>query len=398
MVTQTAEHQPHYDTDNYGEWDGQLPAADIIDQLPPPTERKPGGPMDRSTWIAMSMPHLSGAGFKFLSGLNVYANTEGRCWPSHTTLRRITGLSESGVRNGQREAVKGGWIEIEINGQGRHSATYRLTGWQSEWKELPKAKQLLSAGLPRKDCGAEGSKSNYRTPSSSNPTNEPKDTNKEATSVAATVGKEGDTTGAFSSFSFEEEGVREYEETGIPPTANVKDTTELTNSARAAACSDEDVAAWVAGHVSELPADSEIEALGKHCWPVWEKHFKTVDFAGALVVWKGDRAKFRRDLPRHLVKVGIPKPIGRTDEDIRAQQVAGSRLDVAVGKRRRVALTHCQGCKLKRHLPTGQTHCYDCRRGELEHPHQIAGWTCKACGEKMTPETRATECAWRAQA
>lgn len=301
MVTQMVERQPHYDSDT-GEWDGQLAAADILDQLPPPTERKPGGPMDRTTWIAMSMPHLSGAGFKFLSGLNVYANAEGRCWPSQTTLRRITGLSDGGLRNGQREAVKGDWIEVEINGKGRHSTTYRMTGWQSEWKDLPVSKPAKIDTLPVKDCGAEGIKSDDRTLSSSNPERLTRNTNgNKADSPKAEV-TSGSTTRGFSSFSLEEEGVTRFGETLATAVKEPASTNEQC------------AAAWVEAHLPDAPMESQISRLLRHCWSVWEypanpygwKH----GIEAAIKTCTKDmeqRRKFRRDVVQHLAKVGLPE-------------------------------------------------------------------------------------------
>ena len=34
-----------------------------------------------------------------------------------------------------------------------------------------------------------------------------------------------------------------------------------------------DYQAWVDSHLSEVPTDSEIEQLGKHCWPEWGPHW-----------------------------------------------------------------------------------------------------------------------------
>ena len=190
------------------------------------------------------------------------------------------------------------------------------------------------------------------------------ETGKEATTVAVAAGK----SGATKSLDFEEEAVREYEgyeDRETLTAAMVKERRELTNSAPGAV-EVEDVAEWIIAHVSETPTDFEIESLGKHCWPTWEKHFTTVDFTGALVVWKNDRAKFRRDVQRHLRVVGLPQPIRPTDEDIRAGNMAAQRLDVALSIDKAIRLTLCQGCKLKRQLRPGQTHCFTCSKAMFQ--------------------------------
>ena len=384
------ENQVHYDANDGGKWDGQLPAADILDQLPQAEPTPPPWPtvFARMEWAdgIVAARLYRGATAAVFHRMTTRAGTATGCTESVGNIAKGLGIDRRSVQRAIKTIGADGFMAVTASINSTYICVPNLDRG---------AAQCHGGGgtVSPQGGGTVSPKGN----SSSKEKIKKTETGKEATPVAIPAGKSGDTTGDFSSIFSEEEGVREYEDTGIPPTATFKDTTELTDSARAAV-SAEDVAAWVAGHVSELPADSEIEALGKHCWPVWEKHFKTVDFEGALVVWKNDRAKFRRDLPRHLVKVGIPKPIGRTDEDIRAQEIIGRRLDIALAVGKRAALTHCQGCKLKRQLPTGQTHCYDCRRGELDHPHQIAGWTCRACGLKMTPEARATECNWTAQA
>ena len=97
MVAQDTTAQLSYDPET-GAWDGQLPHADLVDQLSPPTERKAGGPLDRFTWLKPATRELTGAGFKFVFALAGYSNNEGRCYPSHARLRLDTGLSDSGLR------------------------------------------------------------------------------------------------------------------------------------------------------------------------------------------------------------------------------------------------------------------------------------------------------------
>ena len=46
---------PSYDPENEGAWTGQLPNAGLVDQLPPPIERKEGGPADRLDWLTYQL-------------------------------------------------------------------------------------------------------------------------------------------------------------------------------------------------------------------------------------------------------------------------------------------------------------------------------------------------------
>ena len=104
MVTpQPTTAQPSYDPENEGAWDGQLPHADLVDQLPAPIERKPGGPMDRDEWRRSNAARVGHAAYKLLDTLTGYSNPEGRCWPGMDLLAEVTecrrGLSGAGWPN-----------------------------------------------------------------------------------------------------------------------------------------------------------------------------------------------------------------------------------------------------------------------------------------------------------
>ena len=95
--------QQIYDPENEGAWDGQLPHADLVDQLPPPTERKPGGPMDRDEWRRSNAARLGHAAYKLLDALTGYSDPEGRCWPGMDLLAEVTGMSSRALRRGLAE-------------------------------------------------------------------------------------------------------------------------------------------------------------------------------------------------------------------------------------------------------------------------------------------------------
>ena len=90
---------PSYDPENLGAWDGQLPHADLVDQLPPPIdERKPGGPLDRDEWRRSNAARVGHAAYKLLDVLSGYSNPEGQCWPGMDLLADDTGMSTRALR------------------------------------------------------------------------------------------------------------------------------------------------------------------------------------------------------------------------------------------------------------------------------------------------------------
>ena len=95
--------QQIYDPENEGAWDGQLPHADLVDQLPAPTERKPGGPMDRDEWRRSNAARVGHAAYKLLDVLSGYSNPKGRCWPGMDLLAEVTGMSARALRRGLAE-------------------------------------------------------------------------------------------------------------------------------------------------------------------------------------------------------------------------------------------------------------------------------------------------------
>ena len=89
---------PSYDPENEGAWTGQLPNPDLVDQLPPPIERKPGGPMDRDEWRRSNAARVGHAAYKLLDALTGYSDPEGRCWPGMDLLAEVTGMSARALR------------------------------------------------------------------------------------------------------------------------------------------------------------------------------------------------------------------------------------------------------------------------------------------------------------
>ena len=130
-----------------------------------------------------------------------------------------------------------------------------------------------------------------------------------------------------------------------------------------------EIQAWVDRHLSEVPTDSEIEPLGKHCWPEWAKHWGG-GWAAAWPTWTKDiagRKKFRKDVVAQLAKVGLPKPMVPDADNDRARERSAAWLDQLLeeGPKRMVDMK-CASCGRKRQLPPGETHCHPCRKDLVE--------------------------------
>ena len=139
MVSHDTTAQLSYDPENEGAWDGQLPHADLVDQIPPPTERKPGGPLDRSKWVISHAPALGHAAFKLLVVMNDYANASGICWPSRAALMGQSGMSGSAVDRAIGELKRSGAVDVIQDGTGRKSNTWQLSGGLNDWAKLPES-------------------------------------------------------------------------------------------------------------------------------------------------------------------------------------------------------------------------------------------------------------------
>ena len=165
-------------------------------------------------------------------------------------------------------------------------------------------------------------------------------------------------------FSLEEERTGTGTEPGPQPTPEPSKPTEPTVSAPPPPSDLEEARAFVDGQLSEVPTDSEIEPLAKHCWPEWAKHWGG-GWAAAWPTWTKDtagRKKFRTDVVAQLAKVGLPKPMSPDADNDRARERAAEQLDqlLAEGPKRTFKVK-CAGCGLPRQLKPGQTHCHPCR-------------------------------------
>ena len=339
MVAQDTTAQQIYDPENEGAWDGQLPHPDLVDQLPPPTERKPGGPLDRDKWLSSWGPQLGHAAFKLLFYLNGYANASGICWPSRAALMGQSGMSGSSVDRAIRELKRSGAVDVIEDGKGRKSNTWQLSGGLNDWAKLTESGELNSPKVVIPNSPKVGN----GTPSSSNPKINPKSLS--GLADAKRVEDPRPETEKRTDFIFPS---LEEERTGTGA---------------------EDYQAWVNRQLSEVPTDSEIEQLGKHCWPEWGPHWGG-GWAAAWPTWTKDtagRKKFRTDVVAQLAKVGLPKPMAPDADNDRAREESAAWLDQILAEApKRMVDVKCAGCRRKRQLPPGETHCHPCRKALVE--------------------------------
>ena len=348
-IAQETTAQQIYDPENEGAWTGQLPNPDLVDQLPPSIERKPGGPMDRDEWRRSNAARVGHAAYKLLDVLSGYSNPEGRCWPGMDLLADDTGMSARALRYALAELRRKELAWPTFPGCTVSRANpYQLAGGLNGWdcaRSCTTIVQEVAQPLVQEVA--------HRTLSSSNPKINPKDPGAVDAKRVDHVDHPGPETGVTTGvkFSFlEEEGV-----TGTGP----KDYQAFQD--------------FVDDNLSEIPTDSEIEPLGKHCWPAWAKHWGG-GWAAAWPTWTKDtagRKKFRSDVVAQLAKVGLPKPPEPNVEDQAARERSSSWMDQRMAEApKRMVDVKCAGCGLPRQLKPGETHCYQCRN--LSEDPQLA--------------------------
>ena len=347
---------PSYDPENEGAWDGQLPNPDLVDQLPPPTERKPGGPLDRDEWRRSNAARVGHAAYKLLDVLSGYSNPEGRCWPGMDLLAEVTGMSARALRYALAELRRKELAWPTFPGCTVSRANpYQLAGGLNGWDCA-------------RSCTTVVQEVAHRTLSSSNPKINPKDPGAVDAKRLDHVDHPGPETGVTTGvefFSLEEERTGTGAEPGPQPTPEPSKPTEPTVSAPPPPSDLEEARAFVDAVLPEIPTDSGIESLGKHCWSEWEKHWGG-GWAAAWPTWTKDtagRKKFRSDVVAQLAKVGLPKPPEPNVEDQAARERSSSWMDQRMAEApKRMVDVKCAGCGFPRQLKPGETHCYPCRK------------------------------------
>ena len=233
--------------------------------------------------------------------LTTRAGTSGGCTESVGNIAKGLGIDRRSVQRAIKTIKADGHIDV----QERLSGTYIC---------VPKLDRGGGMVSPQGRHGVTPGGWHGVTPreSSSKEKIKEKDTGKEATPVAITAGESGATTGAFSSFSFsEEERGPGPEEPETLTTATVKNTTELTNSARAGLPSLEEVDAWMAEHY--IPKSLEFKKWAvKYYWHLWGSDYIAHGWdmeQGKVAEYYQDvlgEGQFERDLKKKVLKMRLP--------------------------------------------------------------------------------------------
>ena len=325
---------PSYDPKNEGAWDGQtafpcMPAAFPLPELDNTL-------LTPTTWVYSLKLPLRAHSLLLALIQRMNWDTGKGCWASVESLAEDARLS---LREAARQIR---WLaDHGIIGRKRRrdasAETWLIMAREGEQISLPNldTERVRSATGGRSRSATRGRLTNS---SSTNPLNQ----KVPGLVDASKVDDSGPEARVLNSFSFEEE------RTG---TGTV------------------DYQAWVDSHLSEVPTDSEIEQLGKHCWPEWGPHWGG-GWAVAWPTWTKDaagRKKFRSDVVAQIQKVGLPQPMAPDADDDRARERSAAWMDQRLEEApQRMADVKCAGCGKSRQLPPGETRCQPCRKDLVE--------------------------------
>ena len=333
-ISQETTAQQIYDPENEGAWDGQLPHADLVDQLPPPPIKEHSLPdLDNTVktlfYWAMDLDIPHGPRLALLTILRHIDWKEGdHCTAGIQTLARESQFSKKTLKRHLKYLVDAKLIS-RFRHIGRTTET-RLGTVGVETTPTVGVETTPTVGVePTPETNS----------SSTNQINQKVPGLVDASKVGdPRPEKETEKSTDFIFSSLEEE------RTGTGA---------------------EDYQAWVNRQLSEVPTDSEIEQLGNHCWPEWGPHWGG-GWAAAWPTWTKDtagRKKFRTDVVAQLAKVGLPRPMAPDADNDRAREESAAWLDQLLAEApKRMVDVKCAGCRRKRQLPPGETHCHPCRK------------------------------------
>ena len=332
MVAQPTTAQQIYDPENEGAWDGQLPQADLVNQLPPADKVHPLPDLDNTVktlfYWAMDLDIPHGPRLALLTILRHIDWKEGdHCTAGIRTLARESQFSTKTLKRHIKYLV-----DAKLVNRLRHFSR-------------PTETRLGTVGVETSPTvGVETSPTVGVEPTP--------ETNSSSTSLinqkvpGVTDAKRVDDSGPEDGFIFSS---LEEERTGTGDYQVFQD--------------------FVDGHLSEVPTDSEIEPLAKHCWTAWGPHWGG-GWAAAWPTWTKDtagRKKFRTDVVAQLAKVGLPKPMAPDPENDRARERVAAWMDQLLEEApKRMVDMKCAGCGRKRQLPPGETRCQPCRKVLVE--------------------------------
>ena len=360
---------PELTEERHNEWDLQLPYAGLVHQLSPPIKEHSLPDLDNTVktlfYWAMDLDIPHGPRLALLTILRHIDWKEGdHCIAGIQTLARESQFSKKTLKGHLKYLVDAKLIS-RFRHIGRTTET-RLGTVGVETTPMVGVETTPMVGV--------GSTPETNS-SSTNPINQLGTGLVDAKRVDDSEPEpNGVTDGGLNSFSLEEERtgdrVTAGAEPGQQPTPEPSKPTDPTVSAPPP--SDlEEARAFVDGVLSEIPTDSEIEGLGKHCWPEWSKHWGG-GWSAAWATWTKDtagRRKFKADVVAQLSKVGLPKPMEPNVEDQAARERSSSWMDQRIAEApQRVVDIRCARCRLPRRLKPGETHCHPCRKALVEVP------------------------------
>ena len=366
-IAQETTASPSYDPENLGTWTGQLPNPDLVDQLPPADTVHPLPDLDNTVktlfYWAMDLDIPHGPRLALLTILRHIDWKEGSgCRVSLPTLAKEAQFSIKTMAGHIKYLLAQNLITRHRR-MSRPSETRLNTTTKADTTRRPtvSVETTPTVSVETTLTSQRSGNASNQSSSSTNPFNQKVPRLVDAKRVDDSEPEPGVTTGV-EFFSLEEE--RTGTEPGRQPTPEPSKPTEPTVSAPPPPSDLEEARAFVDAVLPEIPTDSEIEPLGKHCWSAWSKHWGG-GWAAAWPTWTKDtagRKKFRSDVVAQLAKVGLPQPMAPDPENDLARERSAAWLDqlLAEGPKRMVDMK-CAGCGRKRQLKPGETHCYACR-------------------------------------
>ena len=292
MVTHNTTAQLSYDPET-GAWDGQLPHADLVDQLSPPIKEHSLPELDNTVktlfYWAMDLDIPHGPRLALLTILRHIDWKEGdHCIAGIQTLARESQFSKKTLKGHLKYLVDAKLI-----------SRFRHIGRTTETR-------LGTVGVETTPMvGVEPTPETNS--SSTNPFNQLAPGLVDAKRVDDSEPEpDGVTAGGLNSFSLEEE--RTGDVLGQQPTPEPSKPTEPAVSAPPSPSDLEEARAFVDAVLPEIPTDSGIESLGKHCWSEWEKHWGGVGLLPGIAGPKTRRAErsFGKTLWPSLQRWGCP--------------------------------------------------------------------------------------------
>ena len=373
-ITHDTMAQPSYDPET-GAWDGQLAHADLVDQLPPPTHPLPD--LDNTVktlfYWAMDLDIPHGPRLALLTIIRHIDWKEGSgCRASLPTLAKEAQFSTKTLKAHISLLVQEKIItrhrrmsqasETRLSVETSPTMLVNTTTKPDKTRHSPVGVETSpTVGVETSPTvGVETTPTSWGSGNASNQSSSNQSLNQREPRTDDTAPK-----GRVSSRA--EQSSKE-----VPSQIGVTDGGSRISSQEEerTGTGTEDYQAFqdfVDRHLSEVPTDSEIEPLAKHCWPEWGPHWGG-GWAAAWPTWTKDiagRKKFRSDVVAHLAKVGLPKPMAPDADNDRARELSAAWMDQRIAEAPKRAVK-CAICGERRELPPGQLLCQPCRKTLVE--------------------------------